>query len=122
MNNNEFVRVIDKFCKPEICKKFIKLYDELDRTGFTMNRRREFAHDKQAAIHEAMYNGFSHEIPGQAAICKEFITAFFNGPYKEYSDKYHVLNVYDEHSIKYMKLQKTLPGQGYHSWHSEDGF
>jgi hypothetical protein len=121
MNNNEFVRVIDNFCAPEKCKKFIKLYEELDRTGFTMNRKKNFAHDKQVALHEAMYNGFSHEIQGQANICKQFTEAFFNGPYKEYSNKYHVLNDFQEHTIKYIKLQKTLPGQGYHGWHAEDG-
>ena len=119
MSNNEFIKVVDNFLSNEECDRFKKIYDELERQGFTQVRRVPHARDKQVAVHEAIYNGYVHEIPGQFSLIQELTKKFFNGPYREYTAQYPVLEEYEEHSIRYMKLQKTLPGQGYHAWHSE---
>jgi hypothetical protein len=121
MNNNKFIKEVDNFLSSEECDRFIRIYNELERQGFTSVRRVPHAKDTQVAIHEAIYNGYVHEIPGHFSLIQKLSQRFFEGPYREYTDRYHVLNEgYEKHNIRYMKLQKTLPGQGYHSWHSED--
>lgn len=39
--------------------------------------------------------------------------------YKDYVKKYSVLESASNHQIRSMKIQKTLPGEGYHVWHFE---
>ena len=37
-----------------------------------------------------------------------------------YSKEYSMLNTMESHIIAEAKLQKTIEGEGYHIWHSED--
>jgi hypothetical protein len=39
--------------------------------------------------------------------------------YEQYAQKYSVLLDSEKKQIRSMKLQKTLPGEGYHMWHYE---
>ena len=105
---NQFVKVIENFASPERCEKFIKIYDKLEESGFTYNRTNNIVQDQQVAIHEAIYNGYTHEIPGGANLVKEFSNAFFGGPYKEYLKHYTILHDHNKHTIKYLKLQKRV--------------
>lgn len=51
-----------------------------------------------------------------------FITFFmerFWSCYNQYIEHYSILSEASKHQVRMMKLQKTLPGQGYHIWHFE---
>jgi hypothetical protein len=51
-----------------------------------------------------------------------FITYFmdrFWNCYNQYVEHYSILSEASKHQVRMMKLQKTLPGQGYHIWHFE---
>ena len=50
----------------------------------------------------------------------EFITHFYKNIYPLYSKKFD-LKYLEFHSIKDVKIQKTLPTEGYHVWHCENG-
>ena len=43
----------------------------------------------------------------------------FDGPYTHYTEEYAVLKTIQCHRILDIKIQKTVPGQGYHAWHCE---
>ncbi len=47
-----------------------------------------------------------------------FMQKFWNC-YRQYMDHYSVLLETGDHQVRSMKIQKTLPGQGYHMWHFE---
>ena len=47
------------------------------------------------------------------------IDVIFTQIYPIYCKKYDILNKFSPHSIFDMKIQKTIPGQGYHIWHTE---
>lgn len=47
-----------------------------------------------------------------------FMDRFWNC-YNQYVEHYSVLSEASKHQVRMMKLQKTLPGQGYHIWHFE---
>ena len=47
------------------------------------------------------------------------IQRFWDQAYKEYATKYSSLHDCDKHQIYFMKVQKTVPGGGYHRWHFE---
>jgi len=50
---------------------------------------------------------------------ENFIKIFFSECYKRYVDKYNLLSDLEAHTIYEMKVQKTLPSEGYHIWHTE---
>ena len=50
---------------------------------------------------------------------KEFNEAFWDVCYKSYCDEFDTLNSVGQHTIFSYKVQKTLPGGGYHIWHCE---
>jgi hypothetical protein len=47
-----------------------------------------------------------------------FMTRFIDC-WKQYTAQYSVLGDCGDHRVYFMKLQKTLPGEGYHTWHFE---
>ncbi len=123
------IRIYDNWMSEKDCKMFIQVYKNLEKAGFTGKRRNydprnkeSVAEDEQVALHESIYqHGNDHEIPEGAHLSKTFIESYFKGPHEDYLKNFSVLKNYDFHTIKYLKIQKTLPGEGYHSWHSEDG-
>ena len=48
-----------------------------------------------------------------------FNEVFWDKCYTEYTNHFSSLNEYSRHGILTYKIQKTLPGQGYHVWHCE---
>ena len=50
-----------------------------------------------------------------------FVEHVFSNIYPLYADKFSILSTFDPHYIKSGKIQKTLPTQGYHTWHCENG-
>jgi hypothetical protein len=52
--------------------------------------------------------------------CADFNTGFWNVCYPLYAEKYSILQTSDPHKIYTIKIQKTIPGGGYHVWHAED--
>lgn len=123
------IKIYDNWMSEKDCKMFIEIYKNLQKAGYTSKRRNynerdkeSIAEDEQVALHEAIYeNGSDHEIPQEAFVSKTFIESYFKGPHEDYLKDFSILKNHDFHTIKYLKIQKTLPGQGYHSWHSEDG-
>mgnify|MGYP001184074080 CR=1 FL=1 len=61
----------------------------------------------------------SHFYLGLTYFNKPFIQLFFNKIYPIYTKKYSLLESHDSHTIYDMKIQKTIPGEGYHEWHVE---
>jgi len=51
---------------------------------------------------------------------KVFSDTFFEKIYPLYAQKFSMLNDCCSHHIFSLKLQKSLPGQGYHIWHCEN--
>jgi len=122
------IKIYDNWMSEKDCEMFIQVYKNLLKGGYTAQRKNYSTQDKesvvedeQVALHEAIYEHGSHEIPRGTQLSNNFIHSYFKGPHKDYVKDFSVLKNYDYHTIKYLKIQKTLPGQGYHSWHSEDG-
>lgn len=122
------IKIYDGWMSEKDCNMFVKVYKNLQKGGFTAHRRNfdktikeSIAEDEQVALHEAIYENGEHEIPYGAILSKTFIESYFKGPHEDYLNDFSILKQHDYHTIKYLKIQKTMPGQGYHSWHSEDG-
>lgn len=120
IENEDFIAAFDDVLNDQECNKLIQYFEDLKSLNLTYDRQ-DFG------------DGFNH--------IKADETAFLLGPsaitmtkanpmvsvfldkfwpcYDEYAKYFSVLMASEMHGIHSMRLQKTLPGQGYHVWHYE---
>jgi len=114
---DNFILELDNFLTPEQCEHYIDYFEAMKENGFTntrlnQNRKPHDVEDQEHFIHECVqYTSFR---PG-----KILIDEFWENAYPKYAEKYSILLDSSEHNIDKLKIQKTEPGQGYHSWHYE---
>lgn len=114
------IAVFENVLDHEGCQKCIDHYEELTSLNLTVTRidtRDSPSHikaDKQAFLFEDHILRLS---PNKA-LFQNFLNNFWKC-YAEYTDHYSLLNEAESHNVRGIKIQKTLPGEGYHKWHFE---
>lgn len=124
MNNNQqtdFIGIFDDVLPEGICERYIEYFQELDALGFIADRMKfqnKAPHIMSDRATGLLGSGFIYEtkIP---YILHDFIKSFWDNCYQEYIQKYSILDGIDTHQVYEVKIQKTVPGQGYHVWHCE---
>lgn len=114
-----FIEVYPQAFDKSWCQEVIKIFDIADDRGLTLNRQ---THDNVSKLNREDAILFESILPVSsltADIFNKFNEIFWGTCYKQYSDKYAVLNTLGKHGNFSVKVQKTLPGQGYHVWHCE---
>lgn len=116
----DFIGVFDGVFTEQECQDFINFFEKMNSLNLTYNRQQ-------------VGDGKAHQKSDQTAFLMEpdllfrvdhplapaFMEKFWDC-YNEYADTYSVLRDANLHSIASMRLQKTLPGEGYHVWHFEN--
>jgi hypothetical protein len=118
-----FIEVYNNVFDKEWCDYTIEYFNKYQQLGFTKNRQDHDNSDKLYKEDESLF------LPDQdlnlehtnTKIVDVFNEKFWAVAYKQYAEKYTILNNLSPHKIYSMKLQKTEPGQGYHVWHCESG-
>src|SRR6056300_619461 len=122
---DDHIGIFDDCFGAKMCDEYIKYYKELDSKGFVLQRQQERPNTDPTDVKD---NGVDLVIPpfsnfGDFNItyhAAEFNSIFWSSIYPEYTKKYSILKAYPQHNIYSIRLQRTLPGEGYHVWHSED--
>lgn len=119
---DDFVGIFDGVFPAEYCENWIKHFDKVDAAGKSYSRMQAFDRPSHINKDQAIdFPNFSIYIQDELKIeCNDFITGFWNVCYPLYAEKYSVLQTFDPHKIYTIKIQKTVPGGGYHIWHTED--
>ena len=116
---NNGIAVIDNAYSYEYCQKLIAFFKWSQDNHQTWDRKNEsselYKKDESCGI------GNTNQLYGaeHSPLMNEFNNIFFNEHYKNYTDHFSTLNEINKHGIISYKLQKTLPGGGYHVWHCE---
>jgi hypothetical protein len=106
--------------RPEECAELIEYYKKLNDLHLTASRQTlgdNSAHNKAdnaAFLLEQPALNMSTDNPTIHTFMNRFIDCW-----KQYTAHYSVLGECGDHRVYFMKLQKTLPGEGYHTWHFE---
>ncbi len=106
--------------RPEECAALIEYYEKLNDLHLTASRQTlgdNSAHNKAdhaAFLLEQPALNMSTDNPTIHTFMNRFIDCW-----KQYTAHYSVLGECGDHRVYFMKLQKTLPGEGYHTWHFE---
>jgi len=102
------------------CQQIVDHFNKLDQLNLSYTRRTikdGLAHHKSDTGVYVLDEKSLRFGPG-AGFLGFFMERFWNC-WTEYIDHYSVMHEAGKHTIRSMKIQKTLPGEGYHQWHFE---
>ena len=117
-NITNFIGVYDNFITPQECNRAIKFFEDMDKFNKTMNR---ITSEGMSVLRKQDQHYFC-TFDQYDVWFKELKTMIINFDlaFNHYCEQTGATNIYD---VKYkyttLKLQKTLPTEGYHDWHVE---
>lgn len=109
----------DNFLTPDECSQFIDAYTLAEQSGLTIRRSEDMslAHHRQDRTMFMLDNTWSLSQSGP--LVNVFLSRFWDC-YREYMTHYSILQDSGPYAVLNMRLQKTLPTEGYHLWHYEN--
>jgi hypothetical protein len=124
--SNDYIGIFDGFYSQDFCNDVIKLFEFRNDFRYRISRDGEKQQDESITLgHEIDFiaNNTIEElvaVEDAPRMIRYFSEIFWNKCYKEYTKDY----VYNEQlknlQFSNFKIQKTLPGQGYHTFHFEN--
>jgi hypothetical protein len=122
---DKFIGVYPNALSDHLCNEIIKTYNTLDEVYLTnrqiCDRVPKLEKDNNFTF-IADWENTSIGLNKSREILKEFQNVFWNNCYPKYADKLGILASLNEHGFyDTIKIQKTIPGEGYHVWHCEHG-
>ena len=121
INLDNFIGVYDNYITKENCNEAIKLYEEQDKFNKTINRITfEQASVLKKQDQQYFANASNIDIWWQKL---EPMMINFDLAWNHYIENVGAKEAYDGGPFYFtgLKIQKTLPTQGYHIWHVEYG-
>jgi len=119
MKIENFIGVYDNFIMPKDCDQVINFYEEQNKFNNTFDRM-FFENQNIDSKQDKQYFGSYKEIDVWIDNFKPLIFNF-DIALQNYLKMTGGLSAFQVERLHYtsMKIQKTLPGQGYHTWHIE---
>ena len=117
-----FIAIYDGFFSDSLCKNLITYFDWCCKYNKIYGRAepQHIKNDLSANINPKSIEQLNFSTDHLSGYLEEFNDVFWSSCYKDYISKYSVLTEHDRHTINCYKVQKTMPTQGYHLWHSEN--
>lgn len=118
-----FVGIYDGYFSDEFCDNIIQHFEwcHKNNRSFARLEAERIKKDDSVGLNPHNVAEINFILPNIEGYIAEFNDVFWNKCYREYLDRFSVLQDYQQHTIYTYKVQRTYPGGGYHIWHSEDG-
>jgi hypothetical protein len=117
-----FIGTFDNVFDEQYCKSIINHFEKLNnfhRVHKRADMTGQPAIEQQTDIYYPISENDSTFISANESFLKEF-NLKLQDCYKLYTKKYPVLDTMGQHRLNLdVKIQKTIPGEGYHIWHCE---
>jgi len=118
----DFIGHFDGLVTSEFCKKIINHFEAVEEINKTVSRsehNRVSPLDQENKIYYFINEDNQILLDQGTKILSEFNQAI-EAAAQIYRKEYPVLNQVARHQLSYdVKIQKTMPGEGYHIWHCE---
>lgn len=117
---NDFMGVFDDVLTLEECKSFIDYFESLKsmKLSYTRQALNDGHHHHKDDETVFLFQHNMLPIHRRNPVMMPFLDKFWDC-YDKYVKEYSILADTEPHGIMSARLQKTLPGQGYHRWHFE---
>ena len=121
VNINNFIGVYDNYITPEECDKAIKLFEDQNKFNKTFNR---LSSEKTNILNKQDQQFFAN--PENINVWWQELKSMmvnYEIAFRHYVSNTGAQTAYDNNSFHFtnVKIQKTLPTEGYHVWHIEHG-
>ena len=121
VNINNFIGMYDNYITKEECKKAIQLYEDQNKFNNTINR---LGFEKSSVLQKQDQQFFAAQ--NNIDIWWEELKPMifnFQIAWNHYTKTVGAIDAYDGNIFNFtsLKIQKTLPTEGYHVWHIEHG-
>ena len=117
--DNNFIGIFDNFFKDDFINKCVNYFDFCQKLNMYHERKdKERRNDKHIIIDHEYEEIKNSGIEAKSEFLGEFTNVFYEEIYKIYLEKFPYLK-YSTNRILNLKIQKTLPTEGYHVWHYE---
>jgi hypothetical protein len=120
VNINNFIGIYDNYITEEECNKAIKLYENQNKFNNTLNRI-DFEESAVLEKQDQQFFAESYNIEVWWKLLKPIVVNF------QLAFNHYIKNTgaEDAYGVPFhycpLKIQKTLPTEGYHVWHIEHG-
>jgi len=117
-----FIRYYDNAVSTEFCQGIIKYFEwalENNRTWDRVEATNNIKQDKSTVLNPHTYWDIDFNWAHLGPYLQEFNQSFWDVCYSAYREEFDTLNNLQQHTIFTYKVQKTMPGGGYHVWHCE---
>lgn len=114
---DDFIGIFDNFFTDELCDKYIKYFENCLTENLTVQRSTP-SHQISDRSTDLLSLKYFLET-NLNYVGAEFLATFWAKCYPLYNQKFSILQQFEKHNIFDLKIQKTMPGEGYHVWHTE---
>lgn len=120
--SDDFIGIFDHAFSKEYCDEWIRRFDEADKNGLSYNRMQGFNKNPHVISDQAVDLSDSkfYYNTDMNFQCLDFNKIFWGTCYEQYTQKFSILKDAAMHKVYSVKIQRTLPKEGYHAWHFED--
>lgn len=128
MSIEDFIGIFPNAASPEYCQSTIAFYERQETMRKTLSRQESDGvtpmeiQNRQYFMENVTNNLTEENIIVHTEVAGGFFDAIWKS-HKSYVEKYGILaslNAYNTSSIT-AKIQRTMPSEGYHVWHCENG-
>ena len=116
----DFIAIYDDVLTHDECKTIIDYFENLKSMNLAFTRRNLKDNPKHMKDDETVFPFHYEQLPlyRKNPVMQIFLERFWKC-YDEYANYFSILLDAEPHGIMSSRIQKTLPGQGYHRWHYE---
>lgn len=115
---DRFIAVYDDVFDDEFCASMIQTFKDAEELGFTFDRKSQYYNGNHVEDDATKIPYFPASHCNKKRI-EQFNDIFWNVCYRDYAERFPILNNLGNHIIHGIKIQKSIPSQGYHIWHCE---
>lgn len=122
--DDNFIGTFDNYFDEELLNRYINHFDQMTSLGLSNDRGNipsTEIKDNSIDLISSNFWGVSKNELDVSYLSGPFLDIFFQKIYPQYVKKFDYINKLEKHTIYEIKIQKTSPKEGYHSWHSETG-
>lgn len=120
---DNFIGVYENVFDAAFCQKVITYFEQMQANGFVSSRQKSEGVPRVDKQDDAIFTHFEEilNIGYTNTIQAQINDVLWGVAYKDYANTYSVLSQGGSHSSYAAKIQKTVVGGGYHTWHYESG-
>jgi len=122
--DDNFIGTFDNYFNEELLNRYINHFNQMTSLGLSNDRGNipsTEIKDNSIDLISSNFWGVSKNELDVSYLSSPFLDVFFQKIYPQYVKKFDYINKLERHTIYEIKIQKTSPKEGYHSWHSETG-